>query len=149
MKKMLLLLAGMACLGMFVSCSDDPQEVVVTNSQERVEWVGTVTGSMTSSYYNSVKVNEDALATLTCYENEKGNAKSYELEVPYLYRNSSSGDYYDDEAYLSIKKVGNDYYNTRDGKKLEVSGSLDGKEFTIASIERSSNKFTNLTFTRM
>ena len=146
MKKMLLLLVGMACLGMFVSCSDDPQEVVVTNMGERIEWAGTVTGSVTatSSYYDSAAINENALAILSYSDNAKGNVRSYYLEVPVIYSASSK-----DTTEIELYKVGNDYYDERTGEKLTVTGSLEDNEFTIASVKGYNFTFTDLKFTRM
>ena len=76
--------------------------------------------------------------------------KSYYMEVPVIRTEktsgSSSSQVYKDEAEFRVKKVGNDYYYN--GEKLTVTGSPEGKEFTIASIETYDYTFTNLKFTR-
>lgn len=149
----------MACLGMFVSCSDDPQEVVVVDSVgAEFEWAGnavadtaTYTANSSSYYTYSVSIDSDKFASISYYDNAKGNMKSYYVEVPVIRTEKSSGSsssqVYKDEAEFRVKKVGNDYYYN--GTKLTVTGSPEDKEFTIASIETYNYKFTNLKFTRM
>ena len=74
--------------------------------------------------------------------------KDYYLEVPVTRTYTGDSPSYE-SVEIHIVKVGNDYYNDRDGKMLDVTGSPESKEFTIASIETYSYKFTNLKFTRM
>ncbi len=79
--------------------------------------------------------------------------KSYYLTVPVIQTRkvtgSSTSEVTNTSVEIRIKKVGNDYYNREDGEKLTVTGSLEDKEFTIASIEAYNYTFTNLKFTRL
>ena len=158
MKKMLLLLAGMACLGMFVSCSDDPQEIVVdyANKQYEYRYYGTVTGSGTVAgsvtsvtfdslpksyirYYNNVDTDKDGVLTIS-----ETNVKYYYLRVSVKATGSSSGY---DTAYINIAKIGDEYWC--EDEKITVTGSPKSAEFTLTgTIDAVSYKFTNLKFTR-
>ncbi len=156
MKKMLLLLAGLACLGMFVSCSDDPQEVVVTNAKVPVGWAGKATASsVTYKYYNytgttatsySASIAEDIFATWSYTDNTKGNMKSYDLIVP-VKLSSNNINYVE----CDITKINGKYYDT-EGEIIEVSGSPESDTFTIKEIvvEKGSYTYTfkDLKFTR-
>ena len=157
MKKMLLLLAGMACLGMFVSCSDEPQEVVVTNLQGEVEWAGKATASSVSYKYAydttsaasstaSIAEGENDFATWSYTDNTKGNIKTYRLDVP-VKLSSTNTEYVD----IYITKVNSKYYDGK-GEVIEVSGSPENDTFTIKEIVVNEGSYTytfkDLKFTR-
>ncbi|MDE6351420.1 MAG: hypothetical protein K2K67_10505, partial [Treponemataceae bacterium] len=157
-KKMLLLLAGMACLGMFVSCSDDPQEVVIVDSVDTYfEWAGDATADSityvkTSSYDTnkySLSFDTDTYCKLTYSTGSAGNIKSYNLEIPVIETIKYGDDdtrVEENEIRIYLEKLGNDYYYN--GKKLTLTGSPEDKDFTIASVKANGYTFTNLKFTR-
>ncbi|MDE6349475.1 MAG: hypothetical protein K2K67_00525, partial [Treponemataceae bacterium] len=132
-KKMLLLLAGMACLGMFVSCSDDPQEVAVVEVAYEAKLVGYASGTIVGSSYN---VNTTRWATLT-YDKVTEGCRDYELKVPY----GSSG-----SDYIFIREIDGKYYDKSTETLIDVKGSVSGGDFTVSAITGNNNTYTNLSF---
>lgn len=148
MKKMLLLLASLACLGFLASCSnDDTQDVYVTNLGN-YEAAGIMTGTMTvigdSSTY---KIDNTRYAFVSSYSTNK-DVVSYEVTVPYTETYGSNT--YNRTEEVTVKKIdGKYYYNTiKIDEPLEVEGSLDG-DFTVKSIKIGNyTTITDLKFTR-
>lgn len=146
----------MACLGMFVSCSDDPQEVVVSYDYGSTlgyayTYYGTASGTVVSTDSDTYTIS-DRFATISYADKETeeygnaeiiSNAKNYKMKFDV----KSSSNYFN-SVEITLRKIGNDYYNQYDDKKLTLTGSPEDKEFTIASIETYNCKFTNLKFTR-
>lgn len=136
MKKMLLLLAGLACLGMFVSCSDDPQEVVVVESYSTVEFKGYADGTIVDS---SRTIDTTKWATLE-YSKYTEGSREYTLEVPYT---SSS---YSGTDTITIMEIDGKYYDGSTEKLIDVKGSVSGGDFTVTAVKGRSYTYTNLSF---
>ncbi|MDE5899055.1 MAG: hypothetical protein K2H09_07330 [Treponemataceae bacterium] len=177
MKKMLLVLAGMACLGALASCKNDAEEVTIRYaddmfSQEddyRYSYVGDVSGNVVYTYNNSsystysASIDSNSLAVIKYdgddYYSEKSNAKKYTLTVPVLLTQSSVG--YDGtttvvtsprSVSMYFSKVGSEYYmgsvDSSLGEKISVSGSPESSEFTLTGISSDSYVFSSITFRR-
>ncbi|MDE7391356.1 MAG: hypothetical protein K2M90_02685 [Treponemataceae bacterium] len=157
MKKMLLLLAGMACLGMFVSCSDDPQEVVVSFDQGSkgysYSYYGTATGTVVpnSSSTATVKVDSEKPFAAVSYRDdvsEQTNVKNYTLVVPVKVTQPSYGSY---TTYpeITLLEVNGTYYCGEE--EITVKNSPKSTEFTLTGTmedDRGNYKFSTITFKR-
>ena len=127
----------MACLGMFVSCSDDPQEVtIVEMSATSVALKGYADGTIVGSSY---KIDTTSWATLGYDKNIEGS-RTYTLNVPYT---SSS---YDGSDTITIVEIDGKYYDNLTQKLIDVKGSVSGGDFTVSAITGRYNTYTNLSF---
>ena len=140
MKKMLLLLASLACFGLLASCSDETQDVYVTNANNYGgEIAGIMTGTMAVTGDNlSYKIDNTRYAFVSPDGYTDSDVVDYHLTVPYT-KTAPNGEVTYDNKSLSIKKInGKYYYDFNDNKtkitdNLEVDGSLEGS-FTVKGI---------------
>ena len=140
MKKMLLLLASLACFGMLVSCSDDPQDVYVTNTSNYADnTAGIMTGTMAVTGNNSsYKIDDTRYAFVNCSGHADADVVDYYLTVPYTATSVDGTISYNIEE-LKITKINGKYYYDFDENKtkitdnIEVDGSLEGS-FTVKGI---------------
>lgn len=150
MKKMLLLLASLACFGMLVSCSDDPQEVYVTNNTEFYEAVGVMTGTITptdTTDTTTYAIDKTRYANVYARIYAGTTTVEYTLTVPYTY---TSGDVTRKSTVtVTVTKIAGKYYTSSTpviDNNLEVDGSLEGN-FTMKTSVRSSSSNTYTYFT--
>lgn len=154
MKKMLLLLASLACFGLLASCSDETQDVYLTNNSTDYYWVGTVSGSITlpkSSNYDSATITQVAnLSYKKDGADKSSNTIVYTIAISYTQkRGTNSPD--SGKSEIEIAKIGDKYYDLKnDYAPVTVTGSLEDSEFTITSVTDSmKNTISSLKFTRL
>lgn len=158
---MLLLLASLACFGLLASCSNETQDVYVTNFDETSSGgiVGTVEGSFSYTGDDKYEVDSKRFASVK-WEKDSGNANilRYILTVPVTISSveDTTINRYVDE--ICICKIDGKYYLDEDenSKKvdfmiddiLKVEGSLDGS-FTVTNVKVDQTRtITTLKFTK-
>ena len=142
MKKVLALVASTMMLivgGLFVSCSDETQDVYVTNMVEN-KYYGYFSGTSGTS---GIRIDSTRLGEISWSSGGNTNGEHYWLEVPY-----SSSSYPYSTTEVEIYKVGSKYYDEYGNELTFISGSPESDTFTIAAIESYIATFTNLRFTR-
>lgn len=79
-KTSLFVAAALAVALSFASCSNDTQDVYVTNSGESYYNAGVMKGTVESNYYTSATIVSDApIATVSYSTGNKGNVRTYEV----------------------------------------------------------------------
>lgn len=133
-KNSLFVAAALAVALSFASCSNDTQDVYVTNMGERYVNAGVMKG--TAEFNLSPGTFDLESTAMVSYDTgNKGNVRIYEVE---FYVNQYP-------IEIRLNKVGNAYYY--DGEKVTLDGSPEDNEFTIqTTIEGHDYKFTNLNF---
>lgn len=133
-KNSLFVAAALAVALSFASCSNDTQDVYVTNMSERYVNAGVMKGTAAFNL-SSTTFNFESTAIVSYDTGNKGNVRIYEVE---FYVNQYP-------IEIRLNKVGNAYYY--DGEKVTLDGSPEDDEFTIqTAIEGHDYKFTNLNF---
>lgn len=157
MKKMLLVLASVMGLGILVSCTQEPQELIITTKPDYVacnyKYGGTATivkndlGSIAtlsniefdSNDYAYISYNDDA-------QNLKTNCKEYTLKVPVVYEtkttvgNTVTTTTHHSSFTVNFTKIGDDYkfnsgnVNSNESYKPSLSGNPESSEFTVKNI---------------
>lgn len=159
MKKMLLLLASLACFGMLVSCSDETQDVYVTNNTEYYDAAGVMTGTMTTSETGTTYAIDNtryAYVSTRHYAGES-NVVTYTLIIPYTYTSIGDNTPRKTLTEVTITKIDGKYYyggttgyNTNQtfviANNLEVDGSLEGSFTVKTSIKASGITISDLKF---
>ena len=155
MKKMLLLLASLACFGLLASCSDETQDFNDVNVSKEYFYVGNVTGNIILSNNNTATFPTSNIATVKYTKDPKSNTIGYTLTVQY----TKKGDQDATGATITITKIGNKYYDCNNNyADVTVAGSLEDSNFTINTIKGKEGDskstsdnlptFSNLKFTR-
>lgn len=150
MKKMLLLLASLACFGLLASCSDETQDVYVTNSVGNYDAAGTVTGTMTVAGSSSTYTIDSSRYAFVSSSNTTSEVVDYTLKVPYTTTTGTTTTA--STQSVAIKKIDGKYYYAFDDDKtkitdsLDVNGSIEG-DFTVTSIKiNNTTTISNLKF---
>ena len=152
MKKMLLLLASLACFGMLVSCSDDPQDVYVTNNGEYYEAVGVMTGTATASETDTgttYAIDNTRYASVSASSYPDAAKVTYTLTVPYTYTYNNTTR--KNTTEVTVTKIAGKYYTSSTpviDNNLEVDGSLEGS-FTVKTSVRASGYNSTITISNL
>lgn len=175
MKKMLLVLASVMGLGILVSCTQEPQELIITQKDDYVAYnhmyggIATVTMN-TRSNISSIEFDENDYAYISYQDNAyntKTNCKNYRLTVPVVYKTTTTigstetTTTYHDSFSISFTKIGDDYKfdssniianNSNNNYKAGLEGNPESSNFTIKNIKVSVNGYSvyldSLSFTR-
>lgn len=143
-KTSLFVAAALAVALSFASCSNDTQDVYVTNQGTCIN-SGKASGTIAYTTTTTTKYSIDStrFATVEWRMGYEGNTKTYDLEVPYTYGTTGTG-----TAYVTLKKVNDKYYDGYSEKELVVEGSPEDDEFTITAIFDDDGRFlfTSLKF---
>lgn len=149
MRKMLLLLASLACFGLLASCSDETQDFNDVNVSKKYFYVGNVTGTITvlNNPTTHATFPTGNIATMEYTKTPLSNNIDYTLTVNY--KDTELSESLNKETII-IVKIDDKYYNKVNSNYIEVKvdGSLENSQFTISSITGSKILLSNLKFTR-